>query len=160
MKRKHRFKNQEAEGEPEFQVAPMADVLFVLLIFFISITSTEVLRKDQGLELPDANKAVEAKDKKNLGQVVINLAWFPLTRTSQIKVDSQRYDDPSSLIPMLQERLSGNPMLRVLIRADKEVEYSYVADVMRACANANIGNVTFAVITGGGDDKAGEKGGS
>ncbi len=161
MKRKHRFKNQEAEGEPEFQVAPMADVLFVLLIFFISITSTEVLRKDQGLVLPDANKATEGDKKKNNGQVVINLAWFPMTRTSTISVDTKRYDDPGALVGMLQERLAGNPMVRVLIRADKDVEYSYVADVMRACANANIGNVTFAVLTGTSEDAPkGKKGGT
>jgi len=149
MKRKQRFKNQEAEADPEFQVAPMADVLFVLLIFFISITSTEVLRKDQGLVLPDADKATQAEKAKNSGQVVINLSWFPMTRTSAIKVDSLRYDDVNALIPLLQERLAQNPLLRVLIRADKDVEYSYVADIMRACAQANIGNVTFAVITGG-----------
>ena len=32
------------EGEPEFQVAPMIDVLLVLLIFFMSITSAQVLK--------------------------------------------------------------------------------------------------------------------
>ncbi len=149
MKRKQRFKNQEAEADPEFQVAPMADVLFVLLIFFISITSTEVLRKDAGLVLPDADKALQADKAKNAGQVVINLSWFPMTRTSSVKVDSMRFDDVNALIPLLQERLAQNPLLRVLIRADKDVEYSYVADIMRACAQANIGNVTFAVITGG-----------
>lgn len=159
MKRKQRFKNQEAEGEPEFQVAPMADVLFVLLIFFISITSTEVLRKEQGLILPDANKATQA-DKKNPGQVVINLAWFPLTRTSSIKIDSNRFDDVSGIVPLLQDSLAKNPMIRVLIRADKDVEYSYVADIMRACAQANIGNVTFAVITGGDQSAKPDKGGS
>lgn len=147
MKRKQRFKNQEKEEDPEFQVAPMADVLFVLLIFFISITSTEVLRKEAGLVLPDAKKATEAK--KNAGQVVINLSWFPLTRTSTIKVNSQTYGDSSALVPMLQNQLSLNPQTRVLIRADRDVEYSNVADVMKACAAANIGNVTFAVITGG-----------
>ena len=32
-----------------FQIAPMIDVLLVLLIFFISITSMEVLRIDQDI---------------------------------------------------------------------------------------------------------------
>jgi biopolymer transport protein ExbD len=157
MKRKNRFKNQEAEGEPEFQVAPMADVLFVLLIFFISITSTEVLRKEAGLELPNAQKGTEGK--KNAGQVVINLLWFPGNRSSIIKIDSQKFYDPSSIIPLLQERIASNPLTRVLVRADKDVEYSYVADIMRACAAANIGNVTFAVLTGG-ESEGAKPGGS
>ena len=35
-----------AEGEPEFQIAPMIDVLLVLLIFFMSITTTPLLPWD------------------------------------------------------------------------------------------------------------------
>jgi len=31
-------------GEPEFQIAPMIDVLLTLLIFFMSITTAEVIR--------------------------------------------------------------------------------------------------------------------
>ncbi|MGH6755164.1 MAG: ExbD/TolR family protein, partial [Bradyrhizobium sp.] len=31
-------------GEPEFQVAPMIDVLLVLLVFFMMITSAQVLK--------------------------------------------------------------------------------------------------------------------
>ena len=153
MKRKQRFKNQEAEGEPEFQVAPMADVLFVLLIFFISITSTEVLRKEAGLELPNAQKGMEAK--KNAGQVVINVLWFPANRSSIIKVDSEKFYSADAIVPMLQNRLAQNAMLRVLVRADKDVEYSYIAEVMAACAQAQIGNVTFAVLTGGEGEKPG-----
>ena len=32
------------DGDPEFQIAPMIDVLLVLLIFFMSITSAQVLK--------------------------------------------------------------------------------------------------------------------
>ena len=39
-------------GEPEFQIAPMIDVLLVLLIFFMSITSAEVLKVDKNIVLP------------------------------------------------------------------------------------------------------------
>jgi biopolymer transport protein ExbD len=39
------------EGEPEFQVAPMIDVLLVLLIFFMSITSSQVLKVDKNISL-------------------------------------------------------------------------------------------------------------
>ena len=42
------------EGEPEFQVAPMIDVLLVLLIFFMSITSSQVLKVDKNISLPVA----------------------------------------------------------------------------------------------------------
>ncbi|MGH8046170.1 MAG: ExbD/TolR family protein, partial [Chthoniobacterales bacterium] len=41
-------------GEPEFQVAPMIDVLLVLLVFFMMITSAQVLKVDQTIKLPVA----------------------------------------------------------------------------------------------------------
>ena len=40
------------DGEPEFQIAPMIDILLVLLVFFMSISSTEVLQKTEGITLP------------------------------------------------------------------------------------------------------------
>ena len=43
-----------AEGDPEFQIAPLIDVLLVLLIFFMSIASTAVTRYDPMIELPAA----------------------------------------------------------------------------------------------------------
>jgi len=52
------------EGEPEFQIAPMIDVLLVLLIFFMSITSAQVLRIDKDIKLPVAADA-KKKEGKN-----------------------------------------------------------------------------------------------
>ncbi len=42
------------EIDPEFQIAPMIDILLVLLVFFMSISSTEVLQKTQDVQLPTA----------------------------------------------------------------------------------------------------------
>src|SRR5437016_5129629 len=41
--RRERERKYPAEEEPEFQIAPMIDILLVLLVFFMSISSTEVL---------------------------------------------------------------------------------------------------------------------
>ena len=44
-------------GEPDFQLAPMIDVLLVMLIFFMTITSAQVLRVDKNIQLPTAPNA-------------------------------------------------------------------------------------------------------
>ena len=42
-------------GEPEFQIAPMIDVLLTLLIFFMSVTTAEVVHvDDSGKQSPCA----------------------------------------------------------------------------------------------------------
>lgn len=138
----------------------MVDVLLVLLIFFMSITSTEVLRNVKELELPNAKNAGEKNKKSN--QVVINVTWLAATHSGSIIVDNKNYPDPMSMVPMLRQRFEANPMVRVLLRADKAVEYQTISEVMKACSSAGIANVTFAVTQGGaegGSSASAEKGG-
>jgi biopolymer transport protein ExbD len=47
---------------------------------------------------------------------------------------------------MLKERINANPTTRVLVRADRLVEYALVSEIMEACSKANIANVTFSVM--------------
>ena len=54
---------QIPEEDPEFQIAPMIDILLVLLVFFMSISSTEVLQTNDKVKLPIAKDAKD-KDKK------------------------------------------------------------------------------------------------
>ena len=48
------------EEDPEFQIAPMIDILLVLLVFFMSISSTEVLQKTEGINLPQSEWTPDA----------------------------------------------------------------------------------------------------
>jgi biopolymer transport protein ExbD len=141
---KHRKKKELNEADPEFQVAPMADLLFVLLVFFMSITTTEVLRVDKKIDLPIAKDSMESKNKSR--QVVLNLDWEEGAKTGTIKIDDQLYPTADAIIPLLRERLAADPALRVLIRSDKVVQYFFVADIMQACSKAQITNVTFSVM--------------
>ncbi len=135
----------ESDPNPEFQVAPMADLLFVLLVFFMSITSVEVLRKEKGIDLPVAKDSQENKQKSH--QIVVNVLWTDTTGVSSIKIDDQPYPTPDSIVPILKERLGRDPVLRVLIRADKDVHYAYISEIMKACGQAQISDVTFAVLS-------------
>ncbi len=52
------------------------------------------------------------------------------------------------MVPLLSAKLRNDPLLRVLIRADRDAEYAFIAQVMGACAEAQIANITFAVLSG------------
>jgi biopolymer transport protein ExbD len=149
-KRKKRFSAGDADEAPEFQVAPMADMLFVLLVFFMSITSTEVLQKVANLELARANE-VKERDKtgKDKGEVIINVLWDNNLKTGWIEMAGKKYDHPADLVPVLAKEKETFPNMRVVIRADRATEYRWVSDVMRACSGAQIAQVTFSVLTGG-----------
>ena len=141
------------EEDPEFQIAPMIDILLVLLVFFMSISSTEVLQKTEGINLPVAKDAKPA-DKNTKGQEIINVLWSELTNAGTIKIGEKNFTQADLTIPVLQSGVQKNPKMRILIRADKKVRYEFLKQVMIAAGKAGVGNVTFSVV-----DKEGGAGG-
>lgn len=138
-----RVRPTEPEADPEFQIAPMIDILLVLLVFFMSISSTEVLQSNQEIDLPVAKDAKDAKP--NPGQVIVNISHVAINNATTITVN-EREVTPQSLIGMLQESVQKNPMVRVLIRADKQVRYEFLRTVLESVGAAGVGNVTFSVV--------------
>lgn len=133
------------EEDPEFQIAPMIDILLVLLVFFMSIGSTEALQTNQNIDLSVAKDAKPAK-KDSAGQVIVNVAWLNSSNTGSIEVDSKTYSTPQELVGMLQREVAKIPQLRVLIRADRSVRYEYMRQILKAVGDATVSNVTFAVV--------------
>ncbi len=141
-KKKHR--KPEPEADPEFQIAPMIDILLVLLVFFMSISTTQVLQTNRNIRLAVAKDAKEAKD--NPGQIIVNLAYNPLSNETGISVKEKDFGSPGEIIPILAENIRLNPMVRVLIRADRDVRYTVMKGVLEAVGKAGIANVTFSVV--------------
>lgn len=141
---KKKRRQPEPEADPEFQIAPMIDILLVLLVFFMSISSTEVLQSNKDIRLPVAKDAKDAKE--NPGQIIVNLAANPLGNTVGISVNEVNYPSPGDLIPVLQNHIQKNPLVRVLIRADRDVRYATMKSMLEAVGKAGIANVTFSVV--------------
>lgn len=143
-KRNKKVRPPDAEPDPEFQIAPMIDILLVLLVFFMSISSTEVLQSNKEISLPVAKEAKEAKD--NPGQVIINVTYAAINDSTGIEVDQKDYGMPADIVPMLKNKVAANPLVRVLIRADREVRYDYIRKILEAVGQSGVGNVTFSVV--------------
>jgi biopolymer transport protein ExbD len=154
IKRQRKRRRIDTDGDPEFQVAPMVDVLLVLMLFFMAITSTEVLKKNKNLTLADAKNAKPPDSKDHKNEIVVNVGWDGINNVAQFSLDQTPYAQASDLTGPLQAAHQQNPAAYILVRADKDVQYSNISDLMTACANAGIGTVTFAVLIGGGDKKA------
>lgn len=156
-------RKEDPEPDPEFQVAPMADMLFVLLVFFMSITTTETMQSNiDNLNLPFAQETTKEEEEseadKQRSDIVINVIWFPERRQAEILISGYgTFSSPDEIIPIIQERLERNPLASVLVRADMDTEFSFVSEVMRAAATAGVGAVSFGVITGGEGEAAREQ---
>lgn len=139
------------DGEPEFQIAPMIDVLLVLLIFFMSITSAQVLKVDKGITLPVAEHG--AKKDNMRAEAIVNVRWEPDKKKAVYSYDDKPFADMSKLSASLAEAKKasdktgakgGNPEFRVVIRGDRAGTARSVALVMNAAAEAGIGDISFS----------------
>ena len=132
------------EEDPEFQIAPMIDILLVLLVFFMSISTSEVLQVSQNVVLPVAKDA-KKREKPN-GEVMVNVIWNAFNNIGQIEVSEVKYDRADQIAGLLTTAVQANPETRVVIRADRNVRYEYLRSVMVAAGKAGVGKVTFSVV--------------
>lgn len=141
------------EGEPEFQVAPMVDVLLVILIFFMTITSVQVLKVDKTIELPIAPDA-QKKDNQR-AEAIVNVRWLAQEKKALFVFEDKPYTKAADLVPLVknakaigEKKITAgeNPNFRIVIRADKDVPARYVSAAMDASANAGIVDISFSTL--------------
>ncbi len=141
------------DGEPEFQVAPMIDVLLTILIFFMTITSAQVLKVDKTIKLPVAPDAQKKDNQRS--EAIVNVRWNPATRTAAFVYDDKTYTQSSLLVPLLKAAKgaagtkisrSQNPEFRIVIRGDRDVPAVHVSEAMNAAAEAGIADISFAAL--------------
>lgn len=137
------------EGEPEFQIAPMIDVLLVLLVFFVAITSAEVLKVDKELTLPVSPSAKERDPENAKSEMAINVRWDQGTNKGVLVVDDKIYDNWEDLVPYLEDRsefikATRNTSLRVVVRGDKGLPAGEVQRIMNVIGMAGIADIAFS----------------
>ena len=134
------------EEDPEFQIAPMIDILLVLLVFFMTISTSEILQVRQDIVLPVAKDAnIKSPDRQKDGQVVINVLWNELNNAGSVEMDTKNYPDPGLIQGPLEVNVRHSPNMRVLIRADRKVRYDYLRNILKITGAAGVQNVTFSV---------------
>jgi biopolymer transport protein ExbD len=131
------------DGEPEFQIAPMIDVLLVLLIFFMSITSAQVLSIDKEIQLPVAEDA-KKKEKNVMNEAALNVRWT--NGKALILFENTSYDNVEPLVEKLRSRHDANAKYRVVIRGDKRLPAIEVQRVMSVVAQAGIDDISFSAL--------------
>jgi biopolymer transport protein ExbD len=130
-------------NDPGFQIAPMIDVLLVLLIFFMSIASTAITRYDPTIQLPVAPAASLREDERAVW--VVNVAWDAAVSRSSVRFEEQEIALPQ-LTVLLAERRSRGLSARLLIRGDGAVPVRHIQAVVAAAAAAGVAEITFAAL--------------
>lgn len=134
---KHRRIRNQAKPEIfTFQIAPMVDVLLVLLVFFIVTWNFAMSENELDVKVPSASQAKESQPY--VGQVVVNV------KADGTIVFNRKALSGQELLEKLQKLSELYPDQAVILRGDQSVDYKYVVDVLDICRSANIWNVAFA----------------
>ena len=131
-------------GEPEFQIAPMIDVLLVLLIFFMSITTAEILKVDSTITLPVSPSAKKHQAEMTKREVAINLRWDAKNRKATFLIEDRAYPNVVDMVPALQARREAKPNIRALVRGDRELPAMEIQRVMDLIGQAGIVDIAFS----------------
>ena len=134
-----------AENDPELDVAPLIDMVFLLLIYFMVTASLVKSEGDLGIKLPgivQQKVEVDMPDEQIVevrenGRIYLNGREFGDVHSQELPeltYTLERYKAAS--------QASKNKAL-ITIWADDEAKHQRVVDVMNACADAGIQNVTF-----------------
>jgi biopolymer transport protein ExbD len=134
-----RVPNNLQSGKLGFNMTPMIDVVFLLIIFFLVSSHLAKQEAQMQLPLPAADSGHEATEQAT-PRVTINVLMDGTMLLSGHKVRADQ----------LQQRLRGRlqesgPNLQVRIRSDRGAPYRFVEPIMLACARAGIWDVSFAV---------------
>ena len=132
------------DGEPEFQIAPMIDVLLVLLVFFVMITSAEVLKVDKNITLPVSPNAKQREPEMAKHEMAVNLRFDPESKKGLLVVDDVVHTNWQDVIPILKESLRRDDKLRIVVRGDAAVPAGEIQRVMDLIGQAGIADIAFA----------------
>ena len=131
-------------GEPDFQIAPMIDVLLVMLVFFVAISTTQIDQVDTRVTVPVAPDSAERKPDPN--QVLLNVIWQNKEQKVLLNYAGRDFDGQyEELVEMLQKRGGDNPKFEIIIRADKETPAKEVQAAISVAAQATA-KVSFATV--------------
>lgn len=129
-------RRRPSPDDPGFQLTPMIDMTFLLLIFFMVTTKMSKEQVKMDVQLPTASAAVIPNDLSQ--RDIINLdahghfhiANSPVTR--------------AQLAAHLKARFIQAPPLKLYLRADRQTPAHTIRDFMKLAAEAGAITVIFA----------------
>ena len=130
------LRKHAAPQHPGIQLAPLVDVLMLLLIFFLLTWNAARNENELDVKVP---KATQAKEKTApIGDVVVNV------KTDGTVVVNRRTLTAPELTDMLRGLVQLDENQAVVIRGDEGGAYKHVVGVLNICSEAGVTNVAFA----------------
>ena len=130
------------DGDIGFQIAPMVDVVFVLLLFFMSCAGSQIIEKELNINLPSGRTAP--------GGVPTTPIIIDIYPDGKVQSSGKVYDSPTSKeLPELKAWLKDTISKfgdkdPVIIRPDPQTKHERIMDVLNAAAASGVTKLSFS----------------
>jgi biopolymer transport protein ExbD len=131
-----KFRTRQAPNVIGFQIAPMVDILLVLLCFFIITWSFARKEMELDVKVPSAQSSKESNPVIN--QTVLNV------KQDGSVVWNRKPTSLEELSTRLRQLANLYPDYAIILRGDERADYKHIVNVLDVCREANIWNVAFA----------------
>lgn len=124
---------------PEINLIPMMDVIMTILTFFIIVAMTLTGIQSVDLSLPDVRDPAQ-EDAKNLPEPLM----VELNRSQQMIVDGKTVSE-REVSDGIRNYLQANPRGAILLKADQQLSYQKVVEVLTKLKTIGGDRVSLAV---------------
>ena len=130
------------DGEFGFQIAPMLDILFVLLLFFMVSAGAQKHEGSIVTQLPGTGAQPGTTTPEKVG----------IDEDGQVNIYDVNVDTPTSRdMPQLIARLTAvirqHPEQPIIVTPSRSTRQQRVVDVLNACEAAKVKNLAFGAPT-------------
>ncbi|MFV2006743.1 MAG: ExbD/TolR family protein [Longimicrobiales bacterium] len=136
--------NKKSKVSDEIPTASMADIAFLLLIFFLVTT---VFPKDSGLAivLPEESETVEVSQKNILHIIIQPTGIVDLKRGESTQIQQVR---PTEIEGIWRLEVANNPNLIAAVKTHPDASYKYMIDVLDALQLAGATRISLQLFEG------------
>jgi len=128
----------DESDESKFEMAPMIDMVFLLLVFFMCASHMSVIQNIE-MKIPTAKKAVVPKERPE--RFIVNI-----TKEGKLYSGNQPVETLKDLKVLVKTQKEITPEVKIYLRADQDTEYVHVKKVMGAMAEIGIDNFIFGAF--------------
>jgi len=128
-------KRKKCSDNAEIDMAPLIDMVFLLLIFFMCSATMSQVDLTPDVALPVAPRAQVPDDMRDRGTVNI-LSDNTFMISGAVVTETE-------LKTCMKQKYKENPEIKLYLRVDKSVPFAQVKKVLRACAETGIADIVF-----------------
>ncbi len=130
------------DGDIGFQIAPMVDVVFVLMLFFMASAGMQVAEKELSINLPSGTASASSDTPTT--PIIVTIAADGAVEINGKAFDATNSTELAGTREKLKELMSFGSKDPVIIQPAPEARQDQIVKVLNAAAAAGVQNLSFS----------------